>query len=204
MKSVIFTVIILILVACKQIPASKNIHIENLKYAGFYWHFNEEKNEREFYLYRYIDIKKNGYYTLMRRDSWIDKPMYYTGFVDDHILNLIETGFYKIKYKPDYTIDIDRLVIYDGLTYCFDYSFNEKDNEEIQFIPPYAPHQLNLISSILDSIISKANQTSADTLLLEAFKNKWCKISALTLPPLPLPPPPINKKQKRFNPSEYK
>lgn len=172
------------------------MHIEDLKYAGFYWHFNQKKNEKEFYLYRYIDIKKNGSYILMRRNSWLDEPLYCSGFVDNKVLDLIETGFYRNKYKPDYTLGINRLVRYDGLTYCFNYSFNEKDNKEIQFIPPYAPHQLNLISSILDSIISKANQTSADTILLEAFKNKWRKISALTLPPLPLPPPPINKNKK--------
>ena len=177
---------------------------EDLKYSAFYWHFNDHTKKREFYLDHHINIKKNGTYVLMRQDDWMGKPIYSNGFIYSSILNLIDTIFLKSKYKPDYTFDIERLAIYDGLTYCLDYKIDGRQNKEIQFIPSNSPDHLTSLGSILDTIISKAIQTNLDTIFLETYKERLIEISLPNLPPLSLPPPPIKKNQKRFNQSHYK
>ena len=177
---------------------------QDLKYSGFYWHFNEQTKKREFYLDHYINIKKNGKYVLMRHDDWMSKPVYSNGFMDSSILSLIDKVFLKSKFKSDYTLDLEKLAIYDGLTYCFDYKIEGEKNKEIQFIPPYSPDQLKLLGSMLDTFISKAIKTKMDTIPLENYKDRLSEISFPNLPPMPLPPPPIKKNQKRFNPADYK
>ena len=140
----------------------------------------------------------------MRHDDWMGKPIYSNGFIDSSILNLIDTIFLKSKYKPDYTFDIERLAIYDGLTYCLDYKIDGRQNKEIQFIPSNSPDHLTSLGSILDTIISKAIQTNLDTIFLETYKERLIEISLPNLPPLSSPPLPIKKNQKRFNQSHYK
>jgi hypothetical protein len=204
MRNLISITIILTIAACNLRPNPKGMVTEDLKYSAFYWGYNDETGKREFYLDHYINIKKNGTYVLMRHDDRITKPIYSNGNLDSSILNLIDTVFLNSKYKSDYSIDLNRPVVYHGLTYCFDYSIGGEKNKEIQFIPPYGPAKLNLLGSMLDTLISKAIKTNIDTLFLENYKRRMSDISFPNQTPLPLPPPPMNKNEKRFNPSDFK
>ena len=204
MRTLISITIILTIVACNLRPTPKVMETVDLKYSAFYWHSNDQTQKREFYLYSYINIKKNGSYVLMGHDYWKGKTKYFAGIMDSSILKLIDTVFLKSKYKSDYSVDIENLVIYDGLTYCFDYTLEGDKNREVQFIPPHSPDQFKLLASKLDTLISKTIKSNIDTLLLETYKSRLSEISLLNLPPMPLPPPPIKKNEKKYKPSDYR
>ena len=204
MRALISITIILTIVACNERHAPKKMATDDLKYSAFYWHFNEETKKLEFYLDRYINIKKNGAYVLMRHDDWKGIPKYSNGIVDSNMLNLIDTVFLKSNYNSDYSIDVENPVLYHGLTFCFDYSSKGENNREIQFIPPYSPDKLKTLGSMLDTLISKAIANNIDSFSLKNYEDRLSKISLPNLPPLPLPPPPIQKNQKKFNPADYK
>lgn len=204
MRVLIYILIVSSIVACNQRPTPKAMVTDDLKYSAFYWHLNERTNEREFYLDRYINIKKDGSYVLMRHDDWMGRPRYSNGMVDTNMLKLIDTIFLGSNYQSDYSYDLENPAIYHGLTFCFDYSLKGGKSKEIQFIPPHSPDKLKLLSSLLDTLMSNAINTSLDTLYLKSYEDRLSKISLPNLPPLTLPPPPIDKNKKQFNPAEYK
>ena len=204
MRTLISIIIILTIIGCNQGPTPKVMLTDDLKYSAFYWHYNQQKNENEFYLDHYINIKKNGTYVLMRHEDWMGKKIYSNGMVDSNLLNFIDSIFLNNNYQSDYSINFENPVMYDGLTYCFDYSLKGGKNIEIQFIPPYSPDKLKLLSSMFDTLILNAFKNSLDTLPLKSYEDRLAKISLPNLPPLPLPPPPIQKNQKLFNPANYK
>ena len=202
MRALLFIIIILTMISCNQESTPKGMETEELKYSAFNWQFNDMANKRELYLDHYINIKKNGTFVLMKHEELMDHPIYSNGIVDKSILNLIDTFFLNRKYKSDYVIDSERLAIYDGLTYCFDYKKEGAENKEILFIPTYSPTQLKFLGLLLDTLIAKSSETKMTPLNLRTYKERLSKISQPYLPPMPLPPPPINNNEKRFETSQ--
>src|SRR5664279_2650598 len=107
MRLIIFIILALMLVTCKQSIPTKNLATVYLKYSAYYWHFNQQVDSFEFYLVHYIEIDKNGKYFLMRHENWMDRPKYFTGFINDTIRQLIDTTFYHDRFKTDYSWRID-------------------------------------------------------------------------------------------------
>jgi hypothetical protein len=167
--------------------------------------YNDTTDTRNFELLSYIKIDKNGEYILMRHDEFKVKRKFFSGSVDESILNLIDSAFFKKIYKSQYLFNPDSLIMYcSSLTYAFDHSGADKKRYIIPYIPPLAPLQIKLLGTTLDSIISGANKLSMDTLDLTGYRDTLKKLSFPYLPPLPAPPPPMKKGDKLFNPKDYK
>ncbi len=156
-------------VACNQNKPAKRLVTEDLKYSAYYMHFNEKVDSFEFYLVHYLDIDKNGKFILMRHDEWMSTPKYFQGFINDTIRQQIDTIFYNDDFKTDYSYDVERNGIYDGYTYCLDYSKENNFNKKIQFIPVNSPDQVKALSKLLDTLVYNVSALPAESLNLRRY-----------------------------------
>ncbi len=146
---------------------TKDIVTQDLKYSAYYWHFNQSSNEFELYLDHYVNIDSTGKFVLMRHESWMEDPKYFTSLIDDTLSNLINSAFANKSYKTNYSYSTDNS-IYDGLSYCFDYNIDDI-NRKIFFIPQNTPDEIRKLCAFLDTFIVRTNATKIDTLMLENY-----------------------------------
>ena len=187
LRPLLLIVFTLTFAACKQSAPTKKLVTADFKYSAYYWHFNQQVDSFEFYLVHYIDIDAKGNFVLMRHDRWMDKPKYFSGFVNDTIRQLLDTTFYHDNFKTDYSWNINNPFIYDGFTYCFDYKKQDSERKQIQFIPHNSPAPIKKLSLLLDTLISNAFTTSIDTLNLKSYTEqlKQLYITVSGQPPKP-------------------
>ena len=57
-----------------------------------------------FYLAHYLDIDKNGHYSLMRHDTFMDTPKYFAGDIPDSLIKSINEVLATGNYGTDYSI----------------------------------------------------------------------------------------------------
>ena len=198
----------LALLSCKQSTPTKKLVTKDLKYSAYYWHLNEHTDSFEFYLVHYINIDKEGNYFLMRHDVWRDKPRYFKGSISNKIRECIDTTFLNDSFKIDYTYMTNPNFIYDGFTYCLDYSTQNRKRKEILFIPPNSPAEIKTISPLLDTLIYSNKREILDTLDIALYTKQLKELAEKIEPPPPppkmLPPPPINSKTILFKPPKAK
>lgn len=180
MKPLFSIIIIFTFVGCIQNKADLNLVTKELKYSASYWHFNQQADSYEFYLVHYISIDQKGNFELMRHDEWLGTPHYFKGIIQDTTLRkLINAAFSKDNFKYDYTWKIED-GIYDGYTYCFDYTkVKSNDNKIIQFIPNKSPAQIELLSLNLENLIYYSKGNKLDTLDLKNYTEKLEQLSIL-------------------------
>ena len=186
--------------ACKQNKAINNLVTENLKYSAYYWHFNEKVDSFEFYLVHYLEIDKNGKFVLMRHDDWMGKPKYFQGLINDAIRQQIDTVLYYDTFKTDYSYDLDKNGIYDGYTYCLDYSKDNNFKKKIQFIPNNSPGQVKALSELLDILVYDIAALPADSLNLENYTEQLEELYISKQGRVPKPQkPPANPGNLKFS-----
>lgn len=143
--------------ACKQDSRRDIWTIDELKYSAYSWHMKSDTPT--FYLAHYIAIDKTGHYDLMRHETFMDVPKYFTGDISDtlakEINNILTTG----NYYTDYSIKPEDSFIYDGFTYCIDYKKKDSLPKKVQFTPNKSPDRIKHIGQLLDKLIySSANE----------------------------------------------
>lgn len=192
--------------SCKQSNSTKKLVTDDLKYSAYYWNLNEQTRSFEFYLIHYINIDKEGNYFLMRRDDWRGKPKYFKGSINDTIRQNIDITFLKDSFKTDYTYMTNPNFIYDGFTYCLDYTTQNRERKEILFIPPNSPAEINTISTLLDTLIYSTKNEILDTLDINLYTTQLKELAEKVAPPPPkmLPPPPLGSKTILFKPPKTK
>jgi hypothetical protein len=168
MKTLILTILCLILLSCKQ--KSKNvINTDEFRYSAYSLHYNTVADSFEFYLAHHININKNGHFVIMRHESFKDKEKYYTGDLNASSFPLINSILEIDSFKNDNARNNTNGSIYDGFTYCIDYKSNKNNlRRQIQFIPMNCPAQINSLVHVLDSIIFNSKIPN-DTLNLTEY-----------------------------------
>jgi hypothetical protein len=178
---------------------------DDLKYSAYYWHLNEQTNNFEFYLVHYIDIDKEGNYVLMRHDIWSDKPKYFKGLIDDTIRKCIDSTLFNDTFNTDYSYMTNPNFIYDGFTYCLDYTTETSKRKKILFIPHNSPAKINILSTLLDTLIYSSKTEILDTLNITPYAKQMKELAEkIEPPPKMLPPPPLNSKTILFKPPKTK
>lgn len=73
----VYILLSLTLFFCQQQSKKETLKTDTFKYPAYLWHMNSDTPI--FYLAHYLDIDKNGHYSLMRRDTFMDAPKYFAG-----------------------------------------------------------------------------------------------------------------------------
>jgi len=195
MKYLLLTLIVIIFYSCKE----KRFLTENVKYAAYTWNYNDSTSKYDFYLSHFIEIYKDGHYSLIKHDVWRGKIAYFKGQIDDSIFQIIDTICLKNTYKQKISIsdiaDTNDIIMYCGLSYCLDYKLKGNKNTSIQFIQyknKYPEKILNL-GKILDSFIFENRHQYSKSFEVGYFIDNLKKMTSFNLPPPPsLPPTPPN------------
>jgi hypothetical protein len=77
--------------------------------------------------------------------------------------------------------------IYDGFTYCLDYQTKNNERKKILFIPHNSPAKINILSSLLDTLIYSSKSEILDTLDIAVYTKQLKEFADKVEPP---PPPP--------------
>ena len=199
MRPYLTLILIFGFLSCRQINSTKKLATYDLKYSAFYWHFNQQTNNFEFYLVHYVDIDREGNYVLMLHDVWRDKPKYFKGAIGDTIRECIDTTFLNDNFKTDYSYSTKPNFIYDGFTYCLDYRTQNNERKKILFIPHDSPAKINILSSLLDTLIYSSKSEILDTIYIAAYTKQLKEFAYKVDQP---PPPPT--KTILFKPPKIK
>lgn len=174
---------------------NKGKEIIDIKYSAYTWHLG--KDSAEFYFAYYLNINKNNQYTLMKKDSFISEPKYFTDYITDTLQNLIDTIFENKNYSKTYLFDSSDLKMYDGFYYFLDITQKDGQRKIIQFVPNKSPEQIKKLSSKLDSLIYSASKKTAEFNIknYQSELEALAKAEGLKTPKLrQLPPVIIEKK----------
>jgi len=190
MRSILITACLITIVACKQTEKYLPLITDDFNYAAYSWSLSGESEQWEFYLDYYVNIEKNGHFSLMFRDSFTNKPKYFIGIISDTLGKLIDRTFTTDTFKNNYP-DSPQNIAYSGLTYCFDYTKQQSNRRTIIFINSKAPIEINKLSMLLNRLIYSGNCNQVDTLYIAPYINEL-KRSSLTA----LGPPPTIEKPK--------
>jgi hypothetical protein len=185
MKSFITIIFLFAFMACNQKKKHTSLLItDDLKYSAYSWHLDDTIL---FYLAHYIDIDKNGHYLIMRHDTFMDKPKYFEGDINDTLKNLINKTFVVDgNFEVDYSSKPEDNFIYDGFTYCFDYKKADSNDRKIQFIPEKSPEQIIILSQFIDTLIYSAT-SRRESFNTEDYKKELIKFALQISEPLPKP-----------------
>jgi len=207
MKLLLYISLVIILNACGQTVKNKNLLNADLKYSSYLWHLNEDMTDLEFSLFSYIHIDSSGRYKLIRHTTLHDNPQYFAGTLTDSVRKIIDSILYRNKYLPEIRKDdvVDTpFLIYDGFTYLLDYKIIGKDRTKVQYINSSSrtPDNILFLTSLLDTIIFKAQANKIDSFSIGSYIDTLKKISSYNLPPPPKRPPPPNIPNIKFIPPE--
>ena len=82
--------------------------------------------------------------------------------------------------------------VYDGFTYCFDYRAEHNKLKQIQFVPHNSPAKINILNTILDTLIYSIKSEISHTLDLRAYTKELNQLfENIEPPPKKLAPPPL-------------
>src|ERR1700681_3394137 len=151
MKLTLNLILFLAIYACKQSKPTHFFSITYLKYSAYSRQFIFDGSD--FYLAQYFNMDKNGHFILMRHNSFMDSPKYFTGFLTDSFLNLINATFDTKTFETDYLLKPADNFIYAGFNYCFDYKSIDGMGKKIMFIPPKSPPEIKKLGQLLDTLI---------------------------------------------------
>lgn len=200
--------LLLLFIACRQPQDNKKLATIDFKYSSYLWHINHDSNQREFYLANYFHIDTNGQFKLIRHTTFLDNPQYFRGTLNDSIRQIIDSMLLENKYHPEIKTDglpDTSLIVYDGFTYLLDYEIVGKGRTIIQYInsSSRSPKNILLLTSLLDTLISKTQLNKIDSFTIETYIDTLKKVSSYNLPPPPKRPPPDDK-SLRFIPPKTK
>ena len=156
---------------------------DDLKYSAYSWHLNSDTPT--FYLAHYIDIDKNGHFVLMRHDTFMDTPKYFTGDIPDTLTKAINDVFATYNYNIDYSIKPEDSFIYDGFTYCIDYKKKDSLAKKIQFIPNKSPDRIKQIGLLLDKLIYTSTNIPTSKFDTDMYSKELANFSLQVSGPLP-------------------
>ncbi len=189
MRTFIAISLLIEIVACQQSEQPKqskqliSLVTEDLKYSAYSWYYNTR--QWEFYLDYYVDIQKNGQFNLMLKDSFMSKPKYFKGIINDTISKLIDKTFSVDTFQTDYKSQTLQNSFYDGLTYCLDYRIKSNNQKKIIFVQSGSPNKINKLSTALDTLVRTPHVKQIDTLELAMYVNELKRFSSASLGPLP-------------------
>src|SRR5438552_396460 len=92
-------IVSLTIFTCQQKSRTGILVTDDLKYSAYLWHLNSDTPT--FYLAQYVDIDKNGHYILMRHDTFMDAPKYFTGDISDTLTKAINDVLATDNYSTD-------------------------------------------------------------------------------------------------------
>jgi hypothetical protein len=170
MKIFYFSCIVILLVSCSDKNNERSLVTNNLKYSAYSWHFNPDKDSFEIYLAQYMNIEKDGKYSLMRHDVFMDSPKYFEGVLTDSIRVQIDSTL-TTAFDSIYSYTSDSPIIYDGFSYVFDYQMQGSKRKIVHFIPQYSPEQIRKLSTVLDSVIYSKIGKRIDSFSIEDYKS---------------------------------
>ena len=183
MKPFLAILLTLTIFGCKQ-KSQRNIFVtDDLKYSAYSWHLSSDTPI--FYLAHYLDIDKNGHYFLMRHDTFMDTPKYFTGDIPDTLAQNINEVFATDNYNIDYSIKPEDSFIYDGFIYCLDYKKVDSTQKKIQFIPNKIPGRLKLLGLLLDKLIYASTKNTTKKFDTDQYSKELARFSLQVSGPLP-------------------
>jgi hypothetical protein len=116
MRYVLILSLLFLITACRQNNQTNSLITEDLKYTAYGWHLGADSIE--FYVAHYLDIDKDGQYILMRHDTFMDKPKYFTGVIPDTVRKQINATLGYTTLEKVHDFKIPNSAIYDGFQYC--------------------------------------------------------------------------------------
>lgn len=137
----------------------------------------------------------------MRHDDWRGKRIYFKGSINDTLRKCIDATFLEDTFKTDYTYMTNPTFIYDGFTYCLDYSTQKDKRKEIFFIPHNSPPEIKTISTLLDTLVYSNKSEILDTLNIALYSIQLKEAAEKIDVP---PQPPIKPKIILFKPPKAK
>lgn len=182
MRPLLF-IVSLAIFACQQKSRTGILVTDDLKYSAYSWRLNSDTPT--FYLAHYINIDKKGHYFLMRHDTFMDTSKYFTGDIPDTLAKLINYVFSNDNYSIDYPIKPKGSFIYDGFTYCIDYTKKDSLAKKIQFIPNQSPEQIKHLGLLLDELIYSLTRDRTDKFSIDNYARELSTFSLQTSGPLP-------------------
>ena len=182
MRPLLF-IVCLTIFACQQKNRTNILLTDDLKYSAYSWHLNSDTPT--FYLAHYIDIDNNGHFVLMRHDTFMDTPKYFTGDISDTLAKAINDVLATDNHNTDYSIKPEDSFIYDGFTYCIDYTMKDSLSKKIQFIPNKSPDRIKHLGLLLDTLIYSLATDSTDKFSTDEYAKELTNFSLQTSSPLP-------------------
>jgi hypothetical protein len=184
MKTLLILFLLMALNSCRQPKKPFSLLTEDIKYTTYAWyHLTGLTGPYELYVDHYININKNGHFSMMRRDSLMSKPKYYTGFINDSIANQIQRTFKQDTFKTDYKTEATKNIAYDGLVYRLDYKLEKENRKKIKFIQSDSPTEIVKLSLLFDNLDTLTKVTEVDTISLNGYLEELKKYSPPSLPP---------------------
>lgn len=128
---------------------------DSLQYSAYRWRTNLQTQEWELFLAYYIKIDRHGHYLTMRHNTTPEPAEYFEGETDSLTRRLLDSLFIM---PLDTAYVSPELRVYDGNTFRLTYAkFKAHD---IDFLQIDAPPFLQRLSTTLDTVILKSNQTT--------------------------------------------
>lgn len=182
MRPLLF-ILSLTIFACQQKSRTNILLTDDLKYSAYSWHVNSDTPT--FYLAHYIDIDKNGHFVVMRHDTFMDTPKYFSGDISDTLAKAINDVLATDNYNTDYSIKPEDSFIYDGFTYCIDYKKKDSLAKKIQFIPNKCPDSIKQIALLLDKLIFASTNNTTSKFDTDPYSKELANFSLRVSGPLP-------------------
>lgn len=177
MKKIFFILVVLVFAGCTSKQTSQPLP-GSFKYLSYYW--NNSKDSVGLSLEHYMDIGRDGNYSLILRVN-PDSTGYYYGFVGNSTYDLLkqfvaDTTSYNESYIPADTAART-------LRNKFDYT-DSAGNKKITFTSQNSPEEITQIQSKLDSIINAPGKKRSQVFNIDTYLKKLiAEDSSLQLAP---------------------
>lgn len=165
MKKLLSLLLVLTVISCGS-EQKRTTLPGSFKYLSYYW--NNSKDSVGLSLNYYIDIAKDGNYSLILRKQ-PDSTGYYYGFVGNELLELLgkfvnDTTIYNQYYLPQDTAS--KL-----LRFRYDYR-DSMGPQNITFAPTGAPPAFYPLQKQLDSLVNAPHQKKSQVFNVDLYLKK--------------------------------
>jgi hypothetical protein len=148
MKQFILLLGLSVFLACSNWQQEQSkLQVDKFIWSAYSWHLNDTTNQYVFYLGEYLEIAPSGEGFLMRHDTFMGRPHFYSFHLTDAQLSQLNATFSGRVYADSYTPT--EPIIYCGPTYSFAYRV-AKQSKTIRYIPPALPESLQEIVKLLE------------------------------------------------------
>jgi hypothetical protein len=206
MKRYLLLTGLFVLLACsKPKEAPRQLNLKKLVWSAYNWHLNDSVTQWEFYLSHYVEVKPTGECLIMYRGGYEGEAHLYRTQLSPAFIHQINAAFTNHSYSDSYTQSPeDRLVVYCGPTYCFDFA-GETGQQYVTYIPRFLPVELSKLSDSLRTMLHKDHLSRAEKLegksldwlsYAQQLKNRVGITDSLPLPKaseVKFVPPPITE-----------